>query len=109
MGFVGAESDKKNNLIYDEAVEERKFLIEQFDVSFYGNLLYGAGNTHNNVGCELMAMYNALKLTGHPVSYSYLTFQAETTVGAQMRCGAWGTNPYKLGGIMERNGATVTE
>ena len=54
-------------------------------------------------------MYNALRLTGHPVSYSYLTYQAETAPGAQMMYGAFGTNPYKLGTIMEKNGATVTQ
>lgn len=54
-------------------------------------------------------MYNALKLTGHPVSYSRLTYQTEITPGAQMGYGGFGTNPYKLGDILRTYGATVTE
>lgn len=54
-------------------------------------------------------MYNALKLTGHPVSYSRLTYQTEITPGAQMGYGGFGTNPYKLDTIMRTYGATVTK
>lgn len=104
-----AASNLIHNEIFDAAIAERAYLVNQNDRSFFGGLLYGEDCTHDNVGCELIAMYNALKLTGYPVSYSGLTHKAETTSGAQLNRGVLGTNPYKLGDIMRTYGATVTE
>ena len=56
-------------------------------------------------GCEVIAVYNALKLLGQEHKLSELISRAEKN-GALMRKGKWGTNPFSLERLCPNDGVS---
>lgn len=63
-------------------------------------MLYGA-STIGKAGCELVAIYNVLRLKNVKVSFADIIYTADSK-GYHMETGYFGTNPYKLGKILTK-------
>ena len=100
-----AQNNLRFNQPFDSVISQRPYLDHQKTDPLFQKLRYGNTFTHAETGCEIMAMYNVLKLTGHSVVYSHLVYQAETFRGAKMLRGRFGTNPYAMDNILRKNGS----
>lgn len=63
--------------------------------------------TYAQAGCTVIAVYNALLLTGRWTALSQVGYTCETG-GVQMLLGLWGIDPYSIGGVLERYGIPYT-
>ena len=77
-----------HGMIYDQTDERVK------------EMLYGE-ETIGNVGCELIAIYNIMKLKNKPVSFADIIYESDFS-GHHVATGRLGTNPYEIGKILTK-------
>ena len=80
------KNDVTHGIIYDQNHAKVK------------DMLYGE-STIGKAGCELVAIYNVMKLKNKSVSFADIIYESDFS-GYHISTGRLGTNPYKIGDIL---------
>ncbi len=95
--MLASEQDFKN-LEYNSAIDVQNTLIHDQDMAPYSNFKLGKQYMSDN-GCEVIAVNNAMYLSGYETSLAGLAFLFETSgtvIGDNLIGGYFGSNPYSL-------------
>ncbi|MBQ3592937.1 MAG: hypothetical protein II982_01080, partial [Clostridia bacterium] len=86
----------------DDVVNEN--CINGQGVNDIKDLKFGNYGTIAKNGCGVIAMYNALTLNGIDVEFEDILDEANKMPGLVLLGGIWGTNPNKIGDVLENHG-----
>lgn len=84
--------NKKHDIIHGMIYDQNDERVKE--------MLYGE-ETIGNVGCELIAIYNIMKLKNKPVSFADIIYESDFS-GHHVATGRLGTNPYEIGKILTK-------
>lgn len=82
--------NKKHDIIHGMIYDQNDEKVKE--------MLYGE-ETIGNVGCELIAIYNIMKLKNKPVSFADIIYESDFS-GHHVATGRLGTNPYEIGKML---------
>ena len=86
-----------NCKVYDQKYKYNSYIWGQNNAPFT-NMTYG-GNKISNVGCEIMAVYNAIISCGYDLYFPDLVLQFSMN-GMKLLGGMWGSNIYELDDVL---------
>ncbi len=82
-----------NCKVYNQKYKQNSYIVGQNNAPFT-NMTYG-GNKISDVGCEIMAVYNAIISCGYDLYFPDLVLQFSMN-GMKLLGGMWGSNRYEL-------------
>lgn len=104
---VGHDPEDRGDINLTQNEELEKYLVNGLieDQSSLKEMHLGVSDMAY-AGCEVIAVYNVLWLSGQKHDLSELIYRAERS-GALMRKGKWGTNPFSLDKLCPDEGVSL--